>query len=430
MRKRNVLVVGGGGREDALAWKLAQSSQVGNVFVTPGNGGTIRHGHPFPFHASNIEDLLRFAARYAVDLTVVGPEEPLVCGIADAFADAGYRIVGPSRLAAELEASKAFAKNLMESADVPTADFGVFKDFASAIDYARRQSRPLVIKASGLAAGKGVIVCENFSDAQAALQRIMLDREFGDAGNEVVIEERLAGREISVTAICANRDFVAFPSSQDHKRAFDNDEGPNTGGMGAIAPVPWLPREEEARIVGRVIEPTLDKLVKIGRPYSGFLYPGLMISEGMHPNVLEYNVRLGDPETQVLMRLMKSDLYEPLSACADGMLSECKVEWHPGFAVCVVLASGGYPGAYKKGKLITGIEDAERVPGVVVFHAGTVREHGDVRTAGGRVLSVTAVGTTLLEARGRAYQAVRCIRFDGMQFRTDIGVRALADLDR
>ncbi len=431
MTGKKVLVIGGGGREDALAWKLSQSPQVADVFVAPGNGGTVLRGfHQIPFLAKDIDSLVRFVRANGIDLTVVGPEEPLVIGIADAFADAGLRIVGPTRLAAQLEASKVFGKHVLESADVPTADFSVFSDFARALDYMRAQSRPLVVKASGLAAGKGAIVCENFSDAQVALQRIMLDREFGDAGNQVVIEERLHGREISLTALCDHRDFVAFPASQDHKRAFDEDVGPNTGGMGAIAPVPWLPREDEARIVERVVAPTLDELVRLGRSYSGFLYPGLMVTEGLHPSVLEFNVRLGDPEAQVLMRLFASDLFELLWACTEKNPSQAKVRFHTGFAVCVVLASAGYPGAYEHGKLITGSKNAERIPDVVVFHAGTFGVGSELFTAGGRVLHVTATGDSLLEARGRAYDAVRCIKFEGMQFRKDIGEKALAGFDR
>ena len=430
MAKKNVLVIGSGGREDAFAWKLGQSSHVANVFVAPGNGGTLSRGfHQVLIQPTNIGDLIGFAKANGIGLTIVGPEEPLAMGIVDAFEDAHLHIVGPSRVAAELEASKAFAKNLMMRADVPTAEFNICHDFTHALNYVTAQNRPLVIKASGLALGKGVLVCHTFDEARNALKAIMLDRIFGDAGREVVIEEFLEGREISLHALCANRDYVLFRAAQDHKRAYDGDEGPNTGGMGAIAPVPWVSRETEERIAGRVIEPILDALVRSGRSFRGCLYPGLMIQRG-DPYVLEYNVRFGDPETQVLMRLLKSDLFKLFAACAEGNLSQCRMEWHPGFAVCVVLASGGYPGKYEKGHLITGIEAAEKVPGVVVFHAGTVLSGTELRTAGGRVLGVTATGPTLLDARGRAYEAVRHIKFEGMQYRTDIGEKALAGFDR
>ncbi len=419
----DVLIVGGGGREHALAWKLKQSPRIGKLYIAPGNGGTRNLGENVPIQADDIATLVHFARGRSIGLTVAGPDNSLALGIADAFQSAGLRIFGPSKLAAHIEYSKAFSKQLMREAGIPTAEFRVFSKYDDALAHVRERGAPIVVKASGLAYGKGVYVCETIEKAEKALKKIMIDYEHKDAGSEVVIEEFLDGEEISIHALSDGQEFLMFPASQDHKKIGDGDTGKNTGGMGAIAPVFHINDPAMKEIQKSVVQPALDALASQGMPFSGLLYPGIkMTPKG--PKVLEFNARFGDPECQVYMRLMKSDLLDILEACVDGKLAGKKIEWNTGFAVNIVLASGGYPDAYKKGFLITGIEESEKVPGVVVFHAGTAYDNG-LKTSGGRVLGVSAVGETLKIALDRAYSAADLIQFEGKYFRRDIGAKAL-----
>ena len=374
--------------------------------------------------ATDVEKLLAFAKEKNIGLTVVGPDDPLALGIVDLFQARGMRIWGPNKAAAQIEASKVFSKQLMEKAGIPTAEFRIFKEHEPALAYARDRGAPIAIKASGLALGKGVYVCKTIEEAGQALKEIMLDKLFKDAGNEVVIEEFLDGQEISIHALSDGKDFVMFPPSQDHKTIFDGDKGPMTGGMGTITPLPWISEHMMRNIEQHIVHPTLAALVKRSSPFVGLLYPGLKMTVN-GPKVLEFNARFGDPETQVYMRLLKSDLLDLLEACVDGTLASQKMEWNSGFAANIVLASGGYPGEYKKGLPITGIEEAEKIPGVVVFHAGTKQQEKSLLTNGGRVLGVSAVGATLKEALDRAYQAADLIKFEGKYMRRDIGAKSL-----
>jgi phosphoribosylamine---glycine ligase len=423
-----VLIIGSGGREHALGWKLSQSPRVRKVYHAPGNGGTsenvnIRH--------NDIDGLVRFAKEFGRDcLGVVGPEESLSLGISDAFADERLRIFGPKKQAAMLESSKVFAKEFMKSAGIPTADFATFSDAGKAQDYIRAQDRPLVVKADGLAAGKGVIVCDNVKQALDAVGKIMVGKEFGAAGEKAVIEERLSGEEASFIALCDGTTIMPLAACQDHKRVFDGDTGDNTGGMGAYSPAPVVDTEMHDKIVKRVMEPAVKKMRKDGTPFVGFLYAGIMIDERTkQPLVLEFNARMGDPECQPIMMRMKSDLYEYLDAAVDGRLDSMPpIEWHRHTAVCVVMASRGYPGPYKKGEVIEGL-DSDFGQGAIVFHAGTAKdEHGRVVTAGGRVLGVTALGSDARHAIDNAYSAVRKIRWgeNGHYYRTDIARRAIS----
>lgn len=428
-----ILVVGSGGREHALAWKLLQSPNVWHVFVAPGNGGTAdirgRKGRGtssnVPLREGDFDALADFARREGVALTVVGPEAPLAGGIVDHFRKAGLRIFGPTRAAAELEWSKTFAKSFMDRHDIPTARWASFRDLKAAQRYLDDVSWPVVVKASGLAAGKGVVVPADKAEAGLALKRMLAERAFGAAGDEVVIEERLVGQEATVLAFTDGERVVPMPPSQDHKPVFDGDRGPNTGGMGAYAPAPILPPDALAEVVRTVLVPTVIGLRDEGRPYSGVLYAGLMMTDD-GPRVLEYNCRFGDPETQVVLPLLSSDLLDVMQACADGDLRKAPPHWRTGAAATIVAASEGYPGPYETGRRIEGIGMAETVDGVTVFHAGTRRrEDGWVETAGGRVLSVTAAADDLRTARDRAYRAIQHVRFDGMHYRSDIGAKAL-----
>ena len=422
--KTNVLIIGSGGREHALAWKLAQSLRIGKLYVAPGNGGTRQVAENIPIEADDIDGLVQFAEKNEIGLTVVGPDDPLALGVVDAFRARGLRIFGPTRAATEIESSKAFAKNLMSDANIPTATFKIFSEYNKALSYVRERGAPIVVKASGLALGKGVYVCKTLAEAEGALAEIMLDHVHKEAGSEVVIEEFLDGQEISIHAFCDGKTFVLLPPAQDHKPIRDGDEGKNTGGMGTIAPVSWVSADTLKVIGEQVVRPTLEALTKCGRPFSGLLYPGLkMTSNGL--KVLEFNARFGDPETQSYMRLLKTDLLDILEACVDGTLAELTIEWHSGFAVCVVIASGGYPDEYKKGVPLRGIAEAERVSNVVIFHAGTNFEN-ELKTSGGRVLGISAIGDTLRDALDRAYEAARLIQFEDMQYRRDIGARAFA----
>lgn len=418
----NVLVIGSGGREHALAWKLAQSPRLGKLYLAPGNGGTRDLAENIAIVPTNAKDLVCFAEKNLIDLTVVGPDDPLALGIVDVFKSRGLRIFGPTRAAAQIEASKAFAKRLMRDENIPTAPFRIFRKYNSALDYIRKHGMPIVVKASGLALGKGAYPCQTLAEAERALTEIMLERVYKQAGNEVIVEEFLNGQEISIHALCDGKTSVLLPTAQDHKPIFDNDQGKNTGGMGTIAPVPWVTGKILQDVNAQIVQPTLLALAKKGCSFSGCLYPGLkMTNDG--PKVLEYNARFGDPETQSYMRLLKTDLLDILDACVDGKLAELTIEWHRGFAVCVVLASGGYPGKYQKEIPIFGIKKAEKVPGVVIFHAGTMFNN-QLQTAGGRVLGITAVGETLQKALNQAYAAIGQIQFQGMQYRKDIGAKA------
>lgn len=421
----DVLIVGGGGREHALAWKLKQSARMGKLYIAPGNGGTRVLGENVPIGAMEFEKLADFAAEKRIGLTVVGPDDAFVGGIVDVFKARGLRIWGPSKAAAQIEGSKAFSKLLMREAGIPTAQFEVFSDHEKALGYVREHGAPIVVKASGLALGKGVYVCHTLEEAEIALKEIMLDKQFGASGSEVVIEDFLDGPEVSIHAISDGDTYQLFPPTQDHKRALERDEGKNTGGMGVIGPLPFITAADMRIVDEQVVQPTFAALRKKGIAFSGLLYPGLkMTSQG--PKVLEYNARFGDPETQVYMRLLKSDLLDILDACVLGTLAQQPIEWNSGFACNIVLASGGYPDAYQKGLPITGIEEAERIPGVVVFHAGTKMESDQLLTSGGRVLGVSAVGQTLKEALDLAYAAAEKIQFEGKYFRRDIGAKALS----
>ena len=422
----DVLLVGSGGREHALAWKIAQSPRLRKLYIAPGNGGTRLHGENVPIPVTAIEKLAQFAQEKSIDLTVVGPDDPLALGIVDVFRARGLRVFGPSRAAAQIEASKVFSKQLMQEAGIPTAEFGIFKDYKTALKYLREKGAPIVVKASGLALGKGVYVCASLSEAEEALRHIMVDRIFNDAGNEVVIEEFLTGPEISIHALSDGKSFLMLPPSQDHKRALENDEGKNTGGMGTIAPLSWVSPSALASLEEKVVKPTLDILAKMGEPFTGLLYPGLKMTPA-GPKVLEFNARWGDPETQVYMRLLKTDMLSVFEACVDGTLSKQSLEWESGYAANIVLASGGYPDAYEKGFPITGIEEAQQIPGVAVFHAGTAYADGALKTSGGRVLGVSAVGQTLKETLQKAYQACAIIQFKGKFYRRDIGAKTSKD---
>jgi phosphoribosylamine--glycine ligase len=413
-----VLVIGSGGREHALAWKLARSPKVRQMFIAPGNGGTATVGQNVPIAAMDISGLVSFSRQEQIDLTIVGPEVSLVAGLVDAFNAADLRVFGPTQAAARLEGSKAFAKQFMVEEGIPTAPATIFRDYAAAQAFLRQIVPPVVIKASGLAAGKGVIICPTRQEAEAALRQVMAERVFGDAGDEALVEVCLQGEEVSLLAFCDGRTVVPMLPARDYKRVGDGDEGPNTGGMGGYAPSPYLPPTLVQEIMARVLQPVVDGMRRRGTPYVGVLYAGLMLTD-LGPRVLEFNCRFGDPETQSLMPLLESDLVEICLACTEGRLDQIQVHWSSDQAVCVVLASGGYPGDYASGKEITGLEDANRIPSVV-FHAGTKQQGGRLVTAGGRVLAVTATAPTLSQARTQVYAAAGQIHFEGMHYRKDI----------
>jgi phosphoribosylamine--glycine ligase len=418
-----VLVVGSGGREHALAWAIARSRGVEALFVAPGNGGTAGIAENVPIAGDDVDALVDFAGKARVDLTVIGPEAPLVMGIVDRFQAAGRRCFGPTRAAARLEGSKVFAKEFMRRHGIPTADFAVFEGAKQAKAYVRSTGAPIVVKADGLAAGKGAIVAETVSEAEKAIDEIMVEKQFGAAGDRVVIEECLQGEEVSIHAVCGGEGAVLLPSSQDHKRIFDNDEGPNTGGMGAYAPVPRVGADMRKHIFDTVVVPTLRGMQAEGSPFAGVLYAGLMMTP-RGPRVLEYNVRFGDPETQVLLPLVRSDIAELLYESGGGSLPE-SVEIHTErCAATIVVASQGYPGSYQKGLAIEGLDEVEDDKRVV-FHAGTQRGPSGVVTSGGRVLNVTAWGNDLAGVLRHAYEGVGKIRFEGAYWRKDIGRRGL-----
>jgi phosphoribosylamine--glycine ligase len=428
----NVLVIGSGGREHALTWALSRSPQVQQVFVAPGNAGTEWPANEsasglqpraaaqnVPIPAQDFPALTQFARENAVSLTVIGPEAPLATGIVDAFQAADLAVFGPTQAAAQLEASKAFCKDFMRVEGIPTGRYGVFSDYVAArsfLDTFRR--RPIVVKADGLASGKGVLVCDTRAEAEAALAHIMLERAFGEAGNRVVVEERLWGREISVLAFCDGKTIVPMPVARDHKRALDGDQGLNTGGMGAFAPTQDVSQALIEEVVETVLRPTVEGMAARGTPYTGVLYAGLMLTES-GPMVLEFNCRFGDPETQVILPLLKTDLYTILDACVAGCLHEIKVEWQAQTCAAVVVAAPGYPDSYPTGLPISGL--SALTDEVIVFHAGTARHGDQVVTAGGRVLAVSALDDNLPDALARAYAGVGRIHFEGMHYRRDIG---------
>ena len=423
----NVLVVGGGGREHALAWRIAQSPRVARVFVAPGNAGTAREEAVTNVAVADIRGLVRFALESEIALTVVGPEAPLAAGIVDAFRDAGLPIFGPTRAAAQLESSKDFAKAFMQRHGLPTAQYRTFTEARAAHAYVAGRGAPIVVKADGLAAGKGVVVAATKEEADAAIDAMLVANAMGEAGARVVIEDFLEGEEASFIVMVDGRHVLPLASSQDHKRLLDGDRGPNTGGMGAYSPAPIVTPELHARIMREVITPAVNGMAADGTPYTGFLYAGVMIDAAGQPKVLEFNCRLGDPETQPIMVRLKSDLVDLILHALEGTLDAVEAEWDRRAALGVVLASAGYPDAPRKGDVIGGLSrvtEGEH-PGVQVFHAGTALADGDVVTSGGRVLCVTALGDSVRQAQRAAYAAVAEIRFDGMQYRTDIGYRAV-----
>ena len=419
-----VLVVGGGGREHALVWKIAQSPLVEKVYCAPGNPGIGRMAVNVPIKVDDLDGLLQFATTHRIDLTVVGPELPLSLGIVDRFETAGLLIFGARRNAAIIEASKAFSKDLMKKYQVPTAFYEVFTEIGPALAFIARHGAPIVVKADGLAAGKGVIVARTVEEANEAVRDMLSGNAFGDAGAKVVVEEFLEGEEASFLAFTDGRNIIPLASAQDHKPVFDDDQGPNTGGMGAYSPAPVVTPAVHEKAMAEVMRRTVDGMAAEGRPYCGVLYAGLMIKGG-EVKTLEFNARFGDPECQPLLMRLKSDLVPVLVACARGDLSGVELEWHDQAAVCVVMASGGYPGDFTKGHTIEGLDQAATIDNVVVFHAGTAEQDGRIVNHGGRVLGVTGRGPTVAVAIAKAYEGVRAITWEGVHYRTDIGSKAL-----
>ncbi len=419
-----VLIVGGGGREHAIAWKLSQSQKVDKIYCTPGNAGISELAECIEVAHDDFGALLDFVKYEWVDLTIVGPEDPLSKGIVDVFEKEGRRILGPTKAAAMLESSKVFAKDFMRRYRIPTAEYKVFSSYIHAEDHVRMMGAPIVIKADGLAAGKGVIVAATVDEAIDALRLIMKDRAFGDAGDRVVVEKCLLGEEASFMVFTDGETIVPMVSSQDHKRVFDGDAGPNTGGMGAYSPAPIITPEFEKEIIDTIMRPVIEGMKSDGIKYKGILYAGLMIYNNK-ASVLEFNCRLGDPETQPVLSRLYTDLLDICLALTDGKLSELEVKWKPEPAVCVVLASKGYPGKYEKGDVIEGLDTAKKIEGVTVFHAGTSFSGKNIVTNGGRVLGVTALGHDIRSAKIKAYEAIEKIHFNGMHYRKDIADRAL-----
>src|SRR6266513_3359581 len=416
-----ILVIGSGGREHALAWKLRQSSEAERIFCAPGNAGTGEIAENVAIPAGDLDALLRFARENRVDLTVVGPDDPLAAGIVDLFAAEGLRAFGPTKSAARLEASKIFAKELMRAQKIPTAEARTFPDSGEALDYCERVKFPVVIKADGLALGKGVIIAPDAATAKSTIDEMMNRGRFGEAGRRIVIEQFLHGTECSLHALVDGSSYRLLESARDHKRALDGDQGPNTGGMGAFSPANNWNNKLESKFEAEIMQPLLRGLLQEGITFRGLLYPGLIITN-QGARVLEFNCRFGDPETQALLPRMKSDLLPLLQATIDGNLSNCAIEWDTRVAVTIVLASGGYPGEYETGKAISGLDDAAKLEDVQVFHAGTKRANSEVKTAGGRILAVTALGSTLEAARARAYDAVSRIDFVNCHYRRDIAL--------
>jgi len=426
-----VLVIGGGGREHALAWKAAQSPKVDIVYVAPGNAGTAREAglENIAIEATDMDALLAFARENHIDLTLVGPETPLVMGVVDAFRAAGLRCFGPTKDAAQLEGSKAFTKDFLTRHHIPTAAYGNFTDIDSAVAYIRQQGAPIVVKADGLAAGKGVILAQSEEEAVTAVKDMLAGNAFGDAGHRVVVEEFLQGEEASFIVMVDGEHILPLATSQDHKARDEGDSGPNTGGMGAYSPAPVVTDAIHTRVMREVIEPTVRGMAAEGHPYTGFLYAGLMIDVHGTPKVLEYNCRFGDPETQPIMMRLKSDLVSLCNAALDGELDQIEAEWDPRIALGVVLAAGGYPGEYHKGDVIQGLEQTDSAQ-TKVFHAGTAEKNGQLVTHGGRVLCAVALDDSVQAAQQRAYQLVEKIHWDGVYFRRDIGHQAIARENR
>lgn len=423
-----ILVVGSGGREHALVWKMSQSPRLAThgskIFCAPGNAGISQIAECVDIKVDDIPGLLKFAQMKNIDLTVVGPEAPLNLGIVDVFEKAGLKIFGSSKIAAEIESSKAFSKDLMKKYGIPTAEYKVFTDREAAISYLKEKEMPIVVKASGLAAGKGVIVAVTLNEAIAAVDLIMRDKAFGPAGDQLVIEEFLEGEEVSLLAFTDGKSIIPMPSAQDHKRIFDNDEGPNTGGMGVYTPAPVLTDSLLERVMREIMMPTVKGMESEGRPYKGVLYAGLMMTKN-GPKVLEFNARFGDPETQPLMMRMDTDIIEVMEAVVDERLSGINISWSDRGSVCVVMAADGYPGDYRKGDEIEGLEEVAGMDNVMVFHAGTTFKNGKIVTNGGRVLGVSASGSDIKEAIKNAYQAVSMIKWSGAYYRKDIGRRGI-----
>ncbi|MCF8018099.1 MAG: phosphoribosylamine--glycine ligase [Vallitaleaceae bacterium] len=417
-----VLVIGGGGREHAIVWKLAQSKKVTEIYCAPGNAGIMEMASCVDISATDVEGLLEFALEKAIDLTVVGMDDPLMLGVVDIFESNGLRIFGPRKNAAILEGSKVFAKDLMKKYNIPTAGYEVFEDPDQAKAYLKTCSYPTVLKADGLALGKGVLICETEEEALAGVDEIMIAQKYGDAGKVMVVEEFMTGPEVSVLSFCDGEHVLPMVSAQDHKRAFDNDEGPNTGGMGTFSPSRYYTKEMHEVAMKTIFEPSLKAMKAEGRSFTGIIFFGLMLTpQGI--KVLEYNARFGDPEAQVVLPKLKTDLFDVLEAAIDGRLDEIELKWDNRPTVCVVMASGGYPIAYEKGYTITGLEEQKKKDDVVVFHAGTKKEGDRVVTNGGRVLGVTAFGDSMEDARKTAYNAVSEIEFENKQYRTDIGIK-------
>jgi phosphoribosylamine--glycine ligase len=419
-KKLRILIIGNGGREHAIGWKIAQSKRYGELFFAPGNAGTRDIGINVPIKTTDISALIDFAKKERIDLTLAIPDGPLAAGVVDEFKKEGLRIFGPTKGTAQIESSKAYAKHFMRDNNLPTALFQTFTDFKKAEDYVRNHQLPIVIKTSGLAMGKGVFICEKLEDAIFSLEDILVKKKFGEAGNEVVIEEFLIGSEISIHAFTDGKNYSMFPISKDYKRIGENDKGLNTGGMGTICPVSFVDDELIQKIKDTILAPTLVEMEKDMNAFSGVIYPGVMITT-TGPKILEYNSRFGDPETQSYMRLLETDLLDIVDACIDGKLDQIKIVWKDLFACTIVIASLGYPESYEIGKIIDGIKMAEENTDVVVFHACTTMKDGNLVTNGGRVLGVSAVGKSLDEALAIAHEAVSRISFDGMQYRKDIG---------
>jgi phosphoribosylamine---glycine ligase len=423
VNKNSILIIGSGGREHALGWKLKQSPKVGKIYFAPGTAGTELVGENTNINALDFDSLIKFANENSIDLTIAGPDDILAAGIVNAFQEKGLRIFGATKEAAQIESSKAFAKKLMKEQNIPTASYKTFTDPSAAKRYLNDHPLPVVIKASGLALGKGVIIAKDLEEAMKAIDDMMVQKVFGDAGDEVVIEEFMDGKEISIHAFSDGNTFKLFPTSRDHKPISDGNKGPNTGGMGTIAPVPGITQEELEIVKKKIVSPALSGLNKRGLSFTGCLYPGLMMTSS-GPKVVEFNSRFGDPEMESYMRLLKTDLFDIILACVDETLSEIEIEWHEKSACCIVLASGGYPASSHKGDEIFGLEKFAEDKDIVIFHFATKNENGKIVTNGGRVLGVTAVGENLDEALQKAYSAIgpNGIYFEGMQYRRDIGI--------
>jgi len=415
-----VLIVGGGGREHAIAWKIKQSPKVSKIYCAPGNGGISEIAECVNIGVQEFDKLANFATEKEVDLTIIGPDDPLVAGIVDAFEKKGLRVFGPRENAAILEGSKSFSKDLMKKYNIPTAAYEVFKDADEALKYLETSAYPIVLKADGLALGKGVLICSSKEEAMEGVKSIMISKQFGSAGNTLVVEEFMVGREVSVLSFVDGKTIKTMTSAQDHKRALDNDEGLNTGGMGTFSPSPFYTKEVEEFCDKYIYQPTVDAMANEGRSFKGIIFFGLMLTKD-GPKVLEYNARFGDPETQVVLPRMKNDLIEVMEACIDQTLENVQLAFEKKAAVCVVLASRGYPLAYEKGVRITGFDAFENESDIYAFHAGTANKDGDIVTSGGRVIGITAKGDTLKEARKNAYEAVEYIKFDTKYYRNDIG---------